>query len=233
MGFYFFDYTYFVYIIPALLISLWAQAKVKSTFHKYSSVKTTRGLTGQEAARRVLDWGGAYNVGFQRIGGSLTDNYNPSTNMISLSEPVYGSTSIASVGVAAHEAGHAVQYATGYFPIRIRAAIVPVVQIGSGLAMPLIIIGLILPVQYDFVVNLGILLYSLSVVFSLLTLPVEFNASRRAIQALSETNILTQEELSGAKKVLSAAAMTYVASTFTAIMSLLRLLAITGRRRRD
>ena len=144
---------------------------------------------------------------------------------------MWGSTSIASIGVAAHEAGHAVQYATGYGPIKLRSAIVPVVRIGSGLSMPLIIIGLILPVQYDFVVNLGILLFSLSVVFSLVTLPVEFNASNRAIRALAETGILTNEELAGAKKVLGAAAMTYVASTFTAIMSLLRLLTIVNNRR--
>ena len=144
---------------------------------------------------------------------------------------MWGSTSIASIGVAAHEAGHAVQYATGYGPIKLRSAIVPVVRIGSGLSMPLIIIGLILPVQYDFVVNLGILLFSLSVVFSLVTLPVEFNASNRAIRALAETGILTNEELAGAKKVLGAAAMTYVASTFTSIMSLLRLLTIVNNRR--
>ena len=231
MGFYYFDYTYFVFILPALIVSIWAQARVKSTFSKYSQIRTGCSLTGQQAAQRVLDWGGAYNVGFQRIGGSLTDNYNPSTNIISLSEPVWGSTSIASIGVAAHEAGHAVQYATGYGPIKLRSAIVPVVRIGSGLSMPLIIIGLILPVQYDFVVNLGILLFSLSVVFSLVTLPVEFNASNRAIRALAETGILTNEELAGAKKVLGAAAMTYVASTFTAIMSLLRLLTIVNNRR--
>ena len=231
MGFYYFDYTYFVFILPALIVSIWAQTRVKSTFSKYSQIRTGCGLTGQQAAQRVLDWGGAYNVGFQRIGCSLTDNYNPSTNIISLSEPVWGSTSIASIGVAAHEAGHAVQYATGYGPIKLRSAIVPVVRIGSGLSMPLIIIGLILPVQYDFVVNLGILLFSLSVVFSLVTLPVEFNASNRAIRALAETGILTNEELAGAKKVLGAAAMTYVASTFTAIMSLLRLLTIVNNRR--
>lgn len=231
MGFYYFDYTYFVYILPALIISIFAQAKVTSTFQKYSKIQTARGLTGMQAAQQVLQWGGAYHVGFQRIAGNLTDNYNPATNLISLSEPVYGSTSIASVGVAAHEAGHAVQYAKGYFPIKLRGALVPVVRIGSGLSMPLIIIGLILPVQYDFVVNLGILLFSLSVLFSLITLPVEFNASARAIRALSETNILDEEELKGAKKVLTAAAMTYVASTFTAIMSLLRLLTIVNRRR--
>src|SRR5699024_6646421 len=159
--------------------------------------------------------------------------FNPSTGIISLSDPVYAATSVSSVGVAAHEAGHAVQHAQGYFPNKIRSALVPVTQIGSRLAMPLILIGLLLPVQYDVVVNIGIALYSLSVLFQLVTLPVEFNASARPLQALDATGILYPEEVEGAKKVLRAAAMTYVAATFTAFLSLLRLLLIFGGRRND
>lgn len=232
MGFYYFDYTYFVFILPALIVSVIAQAKVSSAFRQYSQITNSRGITGEQAAEQVLRMGNVLNVRIQAIAGNLTDNFNPRTGVISLSGNVYHSATIASVGVAAHEAGHAVQYTTGYWPIRIRSFLVPVVQIGSSLSMPLIIIGLLLPVQYSIVVDMGIALYSLAVLFSILTLPVEFNASRRAIRALEEAEILNPEELTGAKKVLSAAAMTYVASTFTALMSLLRLLVIADRRNR-
>ena len=233
MGFYYFDSTYFLFMLPALLISMVAQFKVNSTFQKYSRVNTARNMTGADAAMRVMQYGGAYGVQIRHIGGSLNDNFNPSTGIISLSDPVYAATSVSAVGVAAHEAGHAVQHAQGYFPNKIRSALVPVTQIGSRLAMPLILIGLLLPVQYDVVVNIGIALYSLSVLFQLVTLPVEFNASARALQALDATGILYPEELEGAKKVLRAAAMTYVAATFTAFLSLLRLLLIFGGRRND
>ena len=233
MGLYYFDYSYFLFMLPALLITMYAQFQVNSTFQKYSRVNTYRNMTGADAAMRVMQYGGAQGVQIRHIGGNLTDNFNPSTGIISLSDPVYAATSISAVGVAAHEAGHAVQHAQGYFRNKIRAALVPVTRLGSNLAMPLILIGLILPVQYDFVVNIGIGLYSLCVLFQLVTLPVEFNASARALQALDATGILYPEELEGAKKVLRAAAMTYVAATFTALMSLLRLLLIFGNRRND
>ena len=166
MGFYYFDYTYFLFMLPALLISMVAQFKVNSTFQKYSRVNTARNMTGADAAMRVMQYGGAYGVQIRHIGGSLNDNFNPSTGIISLSDPVYAATSVSAVGVAAHEAGHAVQHAQGYFPNKIRSALVPVTQIGSRLAMPLILIGLLLPVQYDVVVNIGIALYSLSLLRS-------------------------------------------------------------------
>lgn len=233
MGLYYFDYHSFIIMIPAIIISMYAQIKVSSTFNKYSHIMTARHMTGADAAQRVMQYGGATGVQIQHIGGSMTDHFNPSTGIISLSDPVYASSSISAVGVAAHEAGHAVQHAQGYLPNKIRAALVPITQFGSRLAMPLILIGLILPVQYDFFVTLGIVLYSLCVLFQLVTLPVEFNASARALRALDETGILDQQELLGAKKVLRAAAMTYVAATFAALLSLLRLLLIFGNRRRD
>lgn len=230
-GFYYYDYTYFVFMLPAFLISMYAQFKVKSTFEKYSRVTTLHALTGMEAARRVLSYGEALGVQINRIPGNLTDHFDPRTNIISLSSAVYDRTSVSAVGVAAHEAGHAVQHAHGYFPNKIRSLLVPVTQIGSTLAMPIVFIGLILPVQYDFVVTLGIALFSLTVLFQLATLPVEFDASYRAIRALDQTGTLTPEELDGAQKVLKAAAMTYLAATFASIMSLLRLLSIANRRR--
>ena len=230
MGFYYFDYTYFLFMIPALILSMIAQTKVQTTFHKYSKLRSARQLTGSDAAQQVLLANGVTGVRVEHVSGNLTDHYDPRTNIIRLSDGVCYNSSVAAVGVAAHEAGHAVQQATGYLPIKIRQFLVPITQFGSRLAIPIIIIGLLLPVQYDFVVNIGIILYSLVVLFELVTLPVEFNASRRAIQALGEANILYEEELQGAKKVLTAAAMTYLASTFTALLSLLRLLLIFGRR---
>ena len=230
-GFYFFDYTYFLFMIPALIISIWAQFKVNNTFEKYSRVNNSGGLTGADAAYEVLKQHGVNNVNIERISGNLTDHFDPRTNVIRLSNSVYSSTSVSAIGVAAHEAGHAVQYAQGYAPIKFRKALVPVTNIGSTLSIPLIFIGLLLPVQYDFIVNIGIMLFSLAVLFQLITLPVEFDASRRAIETLSQSGMLYGEELEGAKKVLQAAAMTYLAATFTAIMSLLRLLFIVGNRR--
>ncbi|MDF1495069.1 zinc metallopeptidase [Caproiciproducens sp. CPB-2] len=231
MGFYYFDYTYFVYIVPALIVTMIAQFRVKSTFEKYSRISTARNMTGAQAASSVAQFGGASGVQVQRISGSLTDHFDPRDNTISLSDQVYASTSIAALGVAAHEAGHAIQHAQGYLPNKIRTVLVPITNFGSRLAVPLIIVGLVLPVQYDFVVNLGIALYSFAVLFQLATLPVEFNASFRAIRALDEAGILYPDELEGAKKVLRAAAMTYLAASFTAIMSLLRLLVLAGNRR--
>lgn len=231
MGFYYFDYTYFIFIVPALIVTMIAQVRVKSAFSKYSKVATARNMTGAQAADAVARFGGAFGVQVQRISGELSDNFDPRTNVISLSDDVYSASSIAAVGVAAHEAGHAIQHAKGYFPNKIRSVLVPVTNIGSKMAMPIVILGLILPVQYDFVVYFGIALYSLAVLFQLATLPVEFNASHRAVKALDETGILYPDELEGAKKVLIAAAMTYLAASFSAIMNLLRLLVIAGNRR--
>jgi Zn-dependent membrane protease YugP len=231
-GFYYFDYTYFLFVIPALIVTMAAQIGVKTTFAKYSRVRTFRGMTGAQAAEAVARCGGA-QVRIQQVAGSLTDNFDPRNHTISLSRDVYAAQSIAAVGVAAHEAGHAVQDAEHYLPNRIRAALVPVTNIGSQAAMPLILIGLILPVQYNAVVYTGILLYGLVVLFELVTLPVELNASHRAVRALDETGILTPEELAGAKKVLTAAAMTYLAATFAALLTLLRFLLIAGSRRSD
>lgn len=199
-GFYYFDYSYFLFMVPALIISLYAQFKVSSTFSKYSKVRNSRGLTGADAATRVLAQNGVTGVEVEHVSGNLTDHFDPRTNVIRLSDSVYSSTSVAAVGVAAHEAGHAVQHANGYAPMNIRKALVPVTNIGSTLSMPLIFIGLLLPVQYDFVVNLGIALFSLAVLFQVITLPVEFDASRRAIATLEQGGALCGEELTGAKK---------------------------------
>ncbi|HEX3017146.1 MAG TPA: zinc metallopeptidase [Caproicibacter sp.] len=230
-GFYYFDYTYFLYMVPALIITMAAQIYVKSSFEKYSRISTQRSLTGAQAADAVARHGGAYGVSIQPISGNLTDNFDPRNNTISLSQNVYSSSSISAVGVAAHEAGHAVQNAVGYFPNKIRSALVPVTNIGSRLSIPIIIVGLFLPTRYSFVVYAGIILYSLVVLFQLATLPVEINASRRAVKALEETGTLYADELEGAKKVLLAAALTYVAASFAAILTLLRLLALAGNRR--
>ena len=230
--FYYFDYSYFLFMLPAILLAAWAQIYVKSSFNKYSKVPTIRRITGAQAAEAVAHYGGA-SVFIQRITGSLTDNFDPRNHTISLSQDVYGSISVAAVGVAAHEAGHAVQDAMGYTPNKIRAALVPVTNLGSQLSIPLIIIGLILPTRFDFLVYAGIILYALVVLFELATLPVEFNASHRAIKTLDESGILTSEELNGAKTVLKAAAMTYVAASFTALLTLLRFLMIANSRRGD
>ena len=230
LGFYYFDYTYFIFMIPALIITMIAQIRVKTAFSKYSRVRTMRGMTGAQAADTVARYGGA-QVGIRPVAGNLTDYFDPRNHTINLSQNVYGSTSVAAVGVAAHEAGHSVQDAQGYVPNKIRAWLVPVTNIGSRMSMPMIIIGLFLPVQYDYVVYAGIALYALVVLFQLATLPVEIDASRRAVRALDETGILTPEELTGAKKVLTAAAMTYLAASFAALLTLLRLLLIAGGRR--
>lgn len=230
-GLYYFDYSYFLFMLPALIISIYAQFKVNSTFSKYSKVKNARGLTGAEAAHKVLAQNGVTNVVVEHISGNLNDHFDPKTNIIRLSDSVYSSNSVAAVGVAAHEAGHAVQYANDYAPMKFRKILVPITNIGSTLSMPLIFIGLLLPIQYDFVVNIGIALFSLAVLFQLVTLPVEFDASRRAIATLAQSGALYDEELDGAKKVLKAAAMTYLAATFSAVISLIRLLLIAGNRR--
>lgn len=231
--YYGFDYTYFIFMLPALIISLWAQIKVQTTFAKYSKIKSLRNITGASAAHAVLQQNEVFNVKIQQIAGSLTDNFDPRNSTISLSQDVFSNDSVASIGVAAHEAGHAVQYAQNYSPMKLRSALVPVTQIGSTLAFPMIFLGLILPVQYSFVATIGIALFSLAVLFQIVTLPVEFDASRRAIATLEASGILNAEELDGAKKVLKAAAMTYLAATFSAIMNLLRILFLVNSRNRD
>lgn len=236
--YYGFDWTYVYLVLPCLILSLWASARVNSTFKRYSRQFSSRGITGADAAQRVLRANGIGNVRIERIGGNLTDHYDPTTNVIRLSDDVYGSTSTAAIGVACHEAGHAVQYAQGYAPIKLRAAIIPVTNFGSKLAMPLILLGILfssLGSASEFFIDLGIACFGLSVLFQLVTLPVEFNASRRALAAIEQNGILTDDELAGARKTLSAAAMTYVAATATALAQLLRLLILFGgnRRRKD
>ena len=233
--YYGFDWTYVYLVLPCLILSLWASARVNSTFKRYSRQFSSRGITGAGAAQRVLRANGIGNVRIERIGGNLTDHYDPTTNVIRLSDDVYGSTSTAAIGVACHEAGHAVQYAQGYAPIKLRAAIIPVTNFGSKLAMPLILLGILfssLGNTSDFFINLGIACFGLSVLFQLVTLPVEFNASHRALAAIEQNGILTDDELAGARKTLSAAAMTYVAATATALAQLLRLLVLFGNNRR-
>lgn len=233
----FFDYYYIVLVLPFVLLSLWASFNVKSTFKKYSKQHSMRHITGAEAAQRVLFANGVRNVQIQRVGGDLTDHFDPKANVIRLSDSVYDSTSTAAIGVACHEAGHAVQYAQSYAPIKLRAAIIPVTNIGSMLSMPLILIGLLFSYSSaslsTTLIYLGIAFFGLSLVFQLVTLPVEFNASRRAMNAIADSNILTQDEQVGARKTLTAAAMTYVAATAVALAQLLRLLLIFGGGSRD
>ena len=230
--FYGFDWTYLYIVIPCLLLSLWANAHVNNTFKKYSKTYSSRRLSGAQAAERILLINGIRGVRIERTGGKLTDHYDPRANVIRLSDSVYDSTSAAAIGVACHEAGHAVQYATGYFPIKVRAFIIPITNIGSKLALPLILLGVILSSlgQYStLLIDIGIACFALSLVFQLVTLPVEFNASRRALQAIEDSDLLTDEELTGARKTLGAAAMTYVAATAVALAQLLRLMMIFGR----
>ena len=235
--YYGFDWTYIVLVLPCILLSLWASSNVNSTFKKYSSQHSRRGITGAEAAQRVLSANGVRGVRIERVGGNLTDHYDPKTNVIRLSDSVYSNTSTAAIGVACHEAGHAVQYAQDYAPIKLRAAIIPITNFGSKIAMSLILAGILFSafgMFSDTLVYLGIACFGFSLVFQLVTLPVEFNASRRAMQAIESGNLLTEEEQRGAKKTLQAAALTYVAATAVALAQLLRLIAIFGgRRRRD
>ena len=235
-GFYGIDWTYIVLVLPCLLISMWASSNVSSTFKKYSTQYSQRRLTGAEAALRVLQANGVHGVRIDRISGNLTDHYDPRTNVIRLSDNVYGSTSTAAIGVACHEAGHAVQYAQSYAPIKLRAAIIPVTNFGSKIAMPLILAGILFSAMGSFsdtLIYLGIASFGLSLVFQLVTLPVEFNASRRAMEAIEASNLLTEDEQRGARKTLKAAALTYVAATAVALAQLLRLIALFGNRRRD
>ena len=234
--YYGFDWTYVVLVLPCILLALWASANVNSTFKRYSGQYSRRGLTGAQAAERVLRSNGVTNVRIERVSGNLTDHFDPRSNVIRLSDNVYGNTSTAAIGVACHEAGHAVQYAQDYAPIRIRSAVIPATNLGSKLAMPLILLGLLIGFKGDlsyFLVYLGIGCFGLSLVFQLVTLPVEFDASRRAMAAIAQSELLTEEEQRGARKTLSAAALTYVAATAVALSQLLRLLLLFGGRRKN
>ena len=231
----YYDWTILI-IIPAMLLAMIASWSVKSTFRKYSEVGTMSRLTGAQAARTLLDRNGLTNIRVEQIAGELTDHYDPQAGVIRLSTPVYGKTSISAVGVACHEAGHAIQHANDYLPLRIRNAIIPVTNFGSRLAVPLVIIGILLAQLSEYflmIAVVGVLAYCLCVVFQLVTLPTEFDASRRALQCINEYGLLTDDERAGARKVLTAAAMTYVASLAVALSQLLRLLLIVaGNRRR-
>ncbi len=228
MPYFYMDRYYLILIIPTMLFALWAQSKVSSTFNKYSRVRSSRGYTAAQICRQILDGNGLYNVRIEHIAGNLTDHFDPTTNVVRLSDSVYNSTSVASIGVAAHEVGHAIQHATGYFPIRIRSAIIPITNFGSKLSMPLILLGFIMQAQP--LINLGIILFSLMTLFQLVTLPVELNASGRALRTLEGDNILYGEEVSQARQVLTAAALTYVAALLTSAAQLLRLILLYGRR---
>lgn len=232
-GYYGFDWTYLLLVI-GMLLSLLASAKLKSTFARYKRVRSASGLTGEEAARRILYSAGITDVQVRPIAGSLTDHYDPRTKTVNLSQDIYGQTSLAAVGVAAHECGHAIQHATEYAPLKFRTALVPVVNIGSQLGMPLIFLGILLSWN-TVLIQIGIWAFSLSLLFQIATLPVEFNASSRAIVKVEEYGLLSHEENQGCKKVLGAAAMTYVAATASAALQLLRLILLFGgnRRRRD
>ena len=232
MPFFFMDYWYLVLVMPALLVSVWAQYKVKSTFGKYSNKRVASGMTGADASRCIQRANGIH-TGLEAVAGSLTDHFDPRTNTVRLSTPVYGQASVAAVGVAAHETGHALQHVEGYAPVKLRTALVPVTNFASGISPILIILGLIMAM--DPLAYAGIALFSVATLFQLVTLPVEFNASRRAVVALEQSGQFTEDELKGVKKVLTAAALTYVAALFVSLMSLLRLILIVGgnRGRRD
>ena len=228
-GLFYFDWTLLI-VLPALIFSIWAQMNVNSTFDKYSKIKNKRGITGADAARRVLDENGLRDVRIERVRGHLTDHYDPRDNVIRLSDSVYDSSSAAAVGVACHEAGHAVQYAKHYFPIKIRSAIIPITKFGSMLSMPIFLFGLIL--AFEPLLLAGIILYSAVTFFQLVTLPVEFNASSRAMEAIEHSGMLDPNEASASAQVLRAAALTYVAALATSLLTLLRLLTLANGRRR-
>ena len=233
MFYYFYDWTYILVLI-GVLICLAASARVRQVFAKYSRVQSRMRITGKEAAEEILRRNGIYDVQVIHIPGNLTDHYNPGNKTLGLSDTVYQSSSVAAVGVAAHECGHAVQHAMGYAPLSIRGALVPVANFGSAVAWPLILIGLLINGETSLLlINLGILLFSAAVLFQLVTLPVEFNASRRAVKALGASGMLYPDEVASVKKVLGAAALTYVAGAASAILQLLRLLILTGGRRRN
>ena len=227
---FFYDPTYFLVII-GFIFAMMASSGVQSAFNKYSKVKSIRHYTGADAARKILDDNGLYNVRVEHISGNLSDHFDPKDNVIRLSDATYSDTSVAAIGVAAHEVGHAVQHAVGYAPIKVRNAIVPAVNVASTLSMPLFLIGLLFSAPT--LTNLGILLFSGALVFQVVTLPVEFNASRRALTILNQSAMLEEDELVGARKVLRAAALTYVAAVISTALQLLRLILLSNSRRRD
>lgn len=229
MPYLYIDPWYIILVVPAMLLAFWAQINVNTTFSRYSKVLAPSGMTGAESARRVLEANGVTGVRIERISGNLTDHFDPKTNTIRLSESVYDATTVSAVGVAAHEAGHAVQYAVGYAPMQLRAAIISATNIGSQLAMPLVLLGLIF--SSAMLVDIGIIAFSMSTLFQLITLPVEFNASRRAVATL-ESSCVSDTEVKGAKAVLRAAALTYVAALAVSLASLLRIILLFGNRNR-
>ena len=231
MFFYYFDRYYWILIVPAMIFAMWAQMRVSSTFNRYSKVGSARGLSAAQVCRQILDENGLFSVRVERVSGNLTDHYDPRSNVIRLSDSVYHSTSVAAIGVAAHEAGHAVQYSVGYVPIKIRNSIIPVSKLGSTLSMPILLVGLLF--NSGVLVEIGILLFSTMALFQLVTLPVEFNASGRALRTLGDYHILDDEETRMAGKVLKAAALTYVAALLSSAAQLLRLILLYGRRRND
>ena len=234
--FFYIDWLYIILVLPAVILSLVASAKVKSTFNKYSREFSKSGLTGAEVARRILYENGLYDVRIESVHGELTDHYDPRTNVVRLSESTYSNTSSAAIGVAAHEVGHAIQHATNYAPLKLRNAIVPATNLGAKLSMPLILLGIILSTFGSFfawIAYVGVACFSLCAIFQLLTLPTEFNASRRALKSIDECGILTSDERASAKKVLTAAAMTYVAALAVSLAQLLRLVLIVGRLNND
>lgn len=225
------DITYIIFVLPAIIFTLIAQSRVQSTFKKYSQVRIMRGFTGAQIAQAMLKSNGLENVRIEHCSGSLSDHYDPKANVVRLSDSVYGSNSVAAAGVAAHECGHAIQHAVGYAPIKWRMAIIPISRFGSVLAMPLILLGFVF--SFQALVTAGIVFFGAAVLFQLITLPVEFNASRRALASLEMSGTLSDEELPSAKKVLSAAAMTYVAALAVSLAQFLRLIILFGGRRRD
>lgn len=232
----YFDWTYIVLVMPAVLFTMWASANVKNTYARYSQHYNRRGITGAQAARRVLDANGLRHVPIERVSGELSDHYDPRSNVVRLSQGVYDSTSTAAVGVACHEVGHAIQYAVNYAPVKLRTAILPITNLGAQLSMPLIVGGFILAgfaPKLIMLAYLGVACFGLSALFQLVTLPTEYNASRRAVQTIDGMGILQDEELEGAKKVLNAAALTYVAALAVSLMQLLRFVIMLSGRRRD
>ena len=233
MGYYYWDPTYILVVIGAVICMI-ASARVKGTFNKYSQLRSMSGMNGAQVAQRVLQAAGIYDVQVRHVSGSLTDHYDPRTKTVNLSDPVYNATSVAALGVAAHECGHAIQHAKSYAPLSIRSALVPIANFGSMLAWPVILIGLLFNTRSSgIIIDIGILLFSAAVLFQLVTLPVEFDASRRALVMLRTQGILSDDELKYTRKVLKSAALTYVASAAAAILQLLRIILITNGRRRD
>lgn len=233
MGYYYWDPTYILVVIGAVICMI-ASARVKGTFNKYSQLRSMSGMNGAQVAQRVIQAAGIYDVQVRHVSGSLTDHYDPRTKTVNLSDPVYNATSVAALGVAAHECGHAIQHAKSYAPLSIRSALVPIANFGSMLAWPVILIGLLFNTRSSgLIIDIGILLFSAAVLFQLVTLPVEFDASRRALVMLRTQGILADDELKYTRRVLKSAALTYVASAAAAILQLLRIILITNGRRRD